>query len=102
MHGSRCSHSAESEPKSSPLHPCPGHLKLSKVPGSSAWCGEGNHPLPHALPALEQQTPRFGVAHNFQEKKPRALGYKVLLGMSRGPLQAGCVQFLGGFPLPPL
>lgn len=97
MHGSRCSHSAaDTGPKSSPPRPRPGHLKLSKVPGSSAWHGGergGESPSPTCPAALEEPPPGLVLCVIFQRR-------------SRGPWDAKCCSGgaipRGGGGVPPL
>lgn len=98
MHGSRCSHSADVEPKSSPLHPRPGHLKLSKVLGSSGWCGGdrgGESPSP-AYPAALEQSPLGLVVYIIFKRRSQGLwGAKCCSGRPGSPCKPGVCNSWG-------
>ena len=101
MHGSRCSHSADTEPKSSPLHPRPGHLKLSKVPGSAAWCrGDrgGESPSPTCPAALEQSP--LGLVLCIIFKRAKGSGMQSAAQDVPGDPASWVCAIPGGLPTP--
>lgn len=93
------------EPKSSPLHPRSGHLKLSKVAGSSVWWGGdqgGELPSPKGLAALDRSPLGLVLCINFKRRSQGLWDAKCCLGCPGRPCKLGGCNSCGGFPLPPL